>query len=77
LRFLCSGAPGTPDAERPEVDRRDIANLVVRRGLVPRPPKTSIALRVDTDVLEWFKSKGPGYQTRMNAVVRAFRDAEP
>jgi uncharacterized protein (DUF4415 family) len=69
--------PGTPDAESPEVDRRYIANGVVRRGLLPPTPKTSIALRVDTDVLEWFKSKGPGYQTRMNAVLRAFRDAEP
>jgi len=37
--------------------------------------KVSIALRVDHDVLEWFKSQGPGYQTRMNAVLRAFRDA--
>jgi len=56
---------------------RYAVNVVVRRGLVPPTPKTSIALRVDTDVLEWFKSKGPGYQTRMNAVLRAFRDAEP
>ena len=39
------------------------------------PPKTSIALRVDADVLEWFRAQGPGYQTRMNAVLRAFRDA--
>jgi len=55
---------------------RYVASVVVRRGLVPPTPKTSIALRVDTDVLEWFKSKGPGYQTRMNAVLRAFRDEE-
>ena len=54
---------------------RYVVNGVVRRGLMPAPPKTSIALRVDTDVLAWFKSKGPGYQTRMNAVLRAFRDA--
>jgi len=56
---------------------RYVANVVVRRGTATPTPKTSIALRVDTDVLEWFKSKGPGYQTRMNAVLRAFRDAEP
>jgi len=48
---------------------------VVRRGLVPVPPKTSISLRVDRDVLEWFKAQGPGYQTRINNVLRAFRDA--
>jgi uncharacterized protein (DUF4415 family) len=47
----------------------------VRRGLEPVPVKTSISLRVDQEVLDWFKSQGPGYQTRMNAVLRAFRDA--
>ena len=30
---------------------------------------------VDPDVLEWFKVGGDGYQTRMNAVLRAYRDA--
>lgn len=29
----------------------------------------------DQDVLEWFKAQGPGYQTRMNAVLRAYPDA--
>jgi uncharacterized protein (DUF4415 family) len=48
---------------------------IVRRRLEPVPPKASIALRVDADVLEWFKAQGPGYQTRINAVLRAFRDA--
>jgi uncharacterized protein (DUF4415 family) len=32
-------------------------------------------LRVDTDVLDWFRATGSGYQSRMNAVLRAFRDA--
>ena len=35
-----------------------------------RPTKTSTTLRVDSDVLEWFKSQGKGYQTRINAVLR-------
>ncbi len=48
---------------------------IVRHGLEAVPPKTSISLRVDREVLEWFKAQGPGYQTRMNAVLRAFRDA--
>jgi uncharacterized protein (DUF4415 family) len=48
---------------------------VVRRGLQPVPAKASISLRVDQDVLDWFKAQGPGYQTRMNSVLRAFRDA--
>ncbi|MBX9612324.1 MAG: BrnA antitoxin family protein [Burkholderiales bacterium] len=39
------------------------------------PAKASISLRVDQDVLEWFKAQGTGYQTRINTVLRAFRDA--
>ena len=38
-------------------------------------PKTLISLRVDADVLAWFKAQGAGYQTRMNAVLRAFKEA--
>ena len=62
-------------AEHPEADVKHIVRGIVRRGLRPVPPKASIALRVDADVLEWFKSQGPGYQTRMNAVLRAFKEA--
>jgi uncharacterized protein (DUF4415 family) len=62
-------------AEHPEAEVRHIIRGIVRRGLKPVPPKASIALRVDADVLEWFKSQGPGYQTRMNAVLRAFKEA--
>ena len=35
-------------------------------------PKRAISLRVDEDVLEWFRSSGPRYQTRMNAVLRSY-----
>jgi len=33
-------------------------------------------LRIDQDILAWFRDRGPGYQTRMNAVLRAFVDAQ-
>ena len=62
-------------AEHPEADMRHIVRGVVRRGLKPQPPKAAISLRLEQDVLEWFKAQGPGYQTRINAVLRAFRDA--
>jgi uncharacterized protein (DUF4415 family) len=39
-------------------------------------PKQAISLRIDQDVLAWFRDGGPGYQTRMNAVLRAFVDAQ-
>jgi uncharacterized protein (DUF4415 family) len=64
-----------PTDEHPEADIRRIVRGVVRRGLQPVPSKASISLRVDQDVLEWFKAQGPGYQTRINTVLRAFRDA--
>lgn len=62
-------------AEHPEGELKHIVRGIVRQGLQPLQPKASISLRVDRDVLEWFKAQGPGYQTRMNAVLRAFRDA--
>lgn len=62
-------------AEHPEADLKHGVRGMVRRGLKPTPAKTSIPLRVDSDVLEWFKSFGSGYQTGMNAVLRAFKDA--
>jgi uncharacterized protein (DUF4415 family) len=61
--------------EHPEADVKHIVRGTVRRGLKAVPPKTSIALRIDADVLEGFKAQGPGYQTRMNAVPRACKDA--
>lgn len=64
---LTEDAPGTS----PE----DWAEAVAHRGLPVPPRKTQIALRVDEDVLAWFKAQGTGYQTRMNAVLRAYRDA--
>jgi uncharacterized protein (DUF4415 family) len=36
------------------------------------PPKDHINIRIDHDILQWFKSNGKGYQTRMNNVLRAF-----
>ncbi len=56
-------------------DVKGIARAIVRKGLKPVPPKASVSLRIDVDVLEWFKSRGSGYQTRINAVLRAFKEA--
>jgi uncharacterized protein (DUF4415 family) len=39
-------------------------------------PKQAISLRIDQDILDWFRDRGPGYQTRMNAVLRAFVDSQ-
>jgi len=34
--------------------------------------KKLLSLRLDADVVDWFKQRGPGYQTRINAVLRTF-----
>jgi len=64
-----------PTPEHPEADVKHIVCGMVRQGLKPLPAKASISLRVDQDVLEWFKAQGSGYQPRINTVLRAFRDA--
>ena len=68
-------APGAATVEHPEADIKHVVRGMVRRGLQPLAAKASISLRVDNDVLAWFKAQGPGYQTRINTVLRAFRDA--
>jgi uncharacterized protein (DUF4415 family) len=42
--------------------------------LVIPPRKTAISIRVDEDVLDYFKKEGAGYQRRMNAVLRSYMD---
>ena len=72
---LKSEGSSRPSKVHPEADVGHIVRGVVRRGLHPAPSKAAVSLRVDEDVLEWFKAQGPGYQTRINTVLRAFRDA--
>jgi len=46
---------------------------VVQLGIPPR--KKPVHIRFDAEVLAWFRAQGPGYQTRMNAVLRSFMQA--
>ena len=39
-------------------------------------PKRRFTIRLDGDVIDWFKGQGRGYQTRMNAVLRRFIEAQ-
>jgi uncharacterized protein (DUF4415 family) len=62
-----------PDSE---IDTSDIPEIkdwngAVRGGLY-RPVKRLTSLRLDADVLEWFKRGGDGYQTRINAALREY-----
>jgi uncharacterized protein (DUF4415 family) len=59
----------------PEITPEIFAKAVVRRGLPAAKSKAQVTLRIDSDVLEWFKSQGRGYQTQINQLLRAYMDA--
>ncbi len=60
-------------AEDPDAAPLDIDWTKAR--LVLPPGKENVTLRVDRDVLDWFRSTGKGFHTRMNAVLRAYMEA--
>lgn len=41
-----------------------------RRGVFFKPVKQQLTLRIDADVVDWFKRQGAGYQTQINSVLR-------
>lgn len=64
-----------PDAEIDTSDIPELDDAFFRHAnlVLPQPtPKQSVTLRLDQDVLAWFKSQGKGHLTRMNAVLRAY-----
>ena len=42
---------------------------------MPRPPKVEVAIRVDGDVLDWFKAQGDNWEQRANAALRIYAEA--
>ena len=63
------------DEDSPRTTPDDWAKAIVHQGLPLPRKKIPLALRLDSDVLAWFKAQGPGYQTRINAVLRAYKEA--
>lgn len=62
-----------------EIDTSDIPEILdwsgAKRGLLYRPVKQQITLRLDADVVAWFKASAPGgrgYQTQINRVLREY-----
>jgi uncharacterized protein (DUF4415 family) len=59
----------------PEVTPEMWARAVVKRGGVAvKPAKPQITIRIDADVLEWFRARGRGYQSEMSALLRAYME---
>jgi uncharacterized protein (DUF4415 family) len=62
-------------SDSPEITPEMFAKAIVRRGLPTTKTKAQITLRIDSDVLQWFKSQGRGYQTQINQLLRAYMEA--
>lgn len=61
----------------PDAPPLDDAFWATARIVMPsRIPKRHQGMRLDADVIDWFKAQGPGWQTRMNAVLRSYVQAQ-
>lgn len=64
-----------------DIDYSDIPPLdknFLRKATVAWPPtKKQLTIRVDADVLDWLKSQGKGYQTRINRILRMVMESQP
>lgn len=59
----------------PRISPEMFANAVVRKNFKVVSPKVQLTLRIDRDVIEFFKSEGCGYQTKINQLLRAYMKA--
>lgn len=59
----------------PEIGPEKFAKAMVRKGLKTSSGKVLLALRIDEDVVSWFRKRGRGYQTKINALLRAYMEA--
>ena len=62
-------------SDNPETTPEMWAKGVLRKNFKPIPRKSQLTLRIDQDVIEFFKSQGRGYQTRINQLLRAYMEA--
>lgn len=46
------------------------------RAEIVQPQKVAVGIKLDSDVLDWFKDQGKGYQTRINTVLRRFYEVQ-
>jgi uncharacterized protein (DUF4415 family) len=63
-----------PDWDQPAASGSQELSAVRQHGAAG--VKQIVTIRLDVDMLEWFKSAGPGYQTRINQVLREHMDAQ-
>ncbi|MCP4754824.1 MAG: BrnA antitoxin family protein [Proteobacteria bacterium] len=61
--------------DTPEILPEEFVNNIVSYGFKEPVSKRQVRLRIDGDVLDWFKSQGKGYQTRINSLLHAYMKA--
>jgi uncharacterized protein (DUF4415 family) len=62
------------DVNLSDIPRIDLSLLRTMKVRMPEP-KELVSIRIDPDVLTWFRNQGRRYQTRMNAVLRSYVEA--
>ncbi|HZZ01996.1 BrnA antitoxin family protein [Paraburkholderia sp.] len=64
------------DAQIDTSDLPELGDDFFDRAELHVPPKQAVTMRLDADVLSWFKEQGQGYQTRINKLLRAYMLAQ-
>ncbi len=59
----------------PRLTPEMFANALVRKGFKTIPQNKQLTLRIDQDVIEFFRNQGQGYQTKSNQLLRAYMEA--
>jgi uncharacterized protein (DUF4415 family) len=59
----------------PEISAQQFARAIVRRGLKPVRRKAQVTLRIDSEIIDWFRARGRGYQTQINSILKAYKQA--
>lgn len=70
-RLAQQGDPHIDTTDIPELDEAFFRNAQLRV-----PAKQAVTIRLDADVLAWFKEQGAGYQTRINQLLRQYMQAQ-
>ncbi|CAN7575349.1 BrnA antitoxin family protein [Caballeronia sp. LjRoot29] len=65
-----------PDSSIDTSEMPELGDDFFQRAELHTPPKQAVTMRLDADVLAWFKEQGQGYQTRINKLLRAYMLAQ-
>lgn len=75
-KFIKSDLKRVDQLKDRDIDYSDSPGLddsFFKKAVIKLPtPKDSVTLRIDHQVLEWFKGQGKGYQTRINAILKSY-----